>query len=195
VIVHRYWHGPAEPPMEPWLGQVVRKLHPGADVRDWDDQTLPLAALAWADRHQALCARHAANHRGNLVQIRVLHDHGGLWLDHDVIPLRDLRPLCGPQPWVAGLAHLPELSSAWFPAPGHPVLAGMIAAVEATARRGTRPGASPSGVSGTGLMRSVLTPDVRLERRMLPFDRAGRPIGAEPWAVHTWSTSSRHPVI
>jgi hypothetical protein len=63
----------------------------------------------------------------------------------------------------------------------------MIAEIE---QRATTGGTAPS-VSGALLLRRHITPDIELEQRVLPFDRAGRRCCADdPWAVHTWATSS-----
>lgn len=154
-------------PPDRWLSAVVRNLHP--------DDTLQDLQL-----HRGLSpleARQAAN----VTRVWMLHDHGGLWLDNDVVPLRRLTG--APAPWVAECAGRLEGCAMWFPAPGHRFLRILMGLVEA----------APHSLLARHLHHARQLEPIAGEVRVLPFDAHGAPTGVtDPWAVHTWATSSRN---
>jgi hypothetical protein len=115
----------------------------------------------------------------------MLHEHGGLWLDHDVIPLTDLSTVHD-QPWTASLSGTREGCVMWFPEAGHPMCLALF-------EQGL---AAPAGRtpfrSGSVLLGSVGLehPDVLHEPRVLPYNVYGRPTGVQaPLAVHLWHST------
>jgi hypothetical protein len=176
IYVHRYWDGRPEP-VHAWTAQVIRSLHAGTKFVEWTPETLPVPG-------QDLIGSGDVRHDSNLVRYFLLERYGGLWLDHDVIPLRTL--VGAEYAWTAGVGRRYEGSTMWFPRPGHPVLRQLLTAGQ------TRTGPSPRR-SGARLLGEVLrSTDVRCESRVLPFDAAGRPTQGlrEPWAVHLWMSTS-----
>lgn len=179
-MIHRLWLGPDLPPLEPFVGRVIRALHPGWDLED--HESVPLEVAHLLDRADG--PRHASN----VARYWLLWQQGGLWLDHDVVPLRDLRPALGDRPLVAGWQHLREGCVMWFPKPRHPALSELISEV---AVQPANAGHSV-GVSGARLLGRVLRnhPDVGFDPRLAGFDSAGRPVCTDPWVVHLWATSA-----
>lgn len=182
TLVHRFWVGPRCADHD-WITRTVQQAHPAADVADWTLDALP------ADLRAQVDADDSPGHLSNVVRYWSLFEYGGLWLDHDVIPLRDLTG--APAPWMASLRGLREGSAMWFPVPGHPMMAEMLAIALASTK-----GLPPPARSGGRFLRLVGTryPDVGYEERVLPVDAAGRrTVPAEVWAVHLWrETSIRH---
>lgn len=180
-MIHRYWAAgsPGPPPADPWLGAVIANLHPGQVVRDWTDDTIPGRL-----RHRLDADPLTADprHRANVARWWLLARHGGIWLDHDVIPLR-------PLPDGAWTARLDQRCGCAVRVPlGHELPSAMLDAIEAAPRTER---SRPVDVSGDRLLHRVAAGYLGLGSHPLPFDAAGRPvIGATPWAVHLWSTSS-----
>lgn len=178
VMIHRFWVGTPHP-RAAWTGAAIDTSCAG-DRRDWTPATLP----ASIDQPDDPDPRHVAN----LVRYQLLHTFGGLWLDHDVIPLANL--CTGRQPWVAGMGPLRSACAMWFPEPGHPLLEALVDEAADTGPATER--------SGDRHLARLLPRyhDVEVNERVLPFDSTGRRVrglrGA-PMALHLWETSSeRH---
>ncbi len=179
-LIHRYWTGDRPPPAEPWLHQVIARLHPGDPVRDWVDATLPPGLVARLDV-DPLAAD--PRHRANVARWWLLRRYGGIWLDHDVIPLRPLPRGV----WTASLGRTRTGCAIRVPV-GHGLPEAMLDAIDA---RPTSRSARPVDVSGDHLLQRVAAgwPDVAALG--LPFDAVGAPMPVGfPWAVHLWATSS-----
>lgn len=179
-MIHRYWSGPA-PSTEPWIGNTLRQF---GSLKDWTDRTLPASVVAWLDEHAGqVRAEDALRHRANLVRWWILSEHGGVWVDHDVIAFEDLSALR--RPFCAAHSGTPCTSVLGFD-PGHPVPLAALEAINSAplvAERATSP-----AVSGERLLARILTPDVQMQP--LPFDSNGRREG-RPWAVHMYASAGR----
>lgn len=186
MLIHRYWTGPEQPPHEPWLGAVVRSMAGTHEVVDWTDDTLPPAVSMLVDSCTAQVApRYALKHRSNLVRLALLTREGGVWLDHDVIPLVRLDQL--EPPWIAATGSTPCSCAMAFPML-HPMLRRVLsAALDAPGS----PHATSMFVSGEQLIARHLTRDVQLVR--LPFDASGAALRLDAPAalVHTWATGAQ----
>lgn len=179
-MLHRFWIGPSQPESA-WITAVVRRAHPGVKVMDWTWDTLPLTLRNLLDPDDDPV------HLSNMVRYWILHGCGGLWLDHDVIPLRDLTG--APSPWTAALGGRREGGVMWFPVPGHPMLADLLGVGFASLK-----GLPAPARSGALRLQEVGAryPDVGHERRVLPIDATGERVFVdEVWAIHLWSTRSR----
>lgn len=162
MIVHRAWNG--EDPW-PWVTEAIRSTHRGHAITH---HRLPTDDPRTARR------------LSNVLRVKLLHDLGGLWLDHDVVPLRCLADV-SPEPWLAGLGRSPEGCAMWFPEPGHPFLAHCQGSLQV----------DPDELLANVLARALKAHPVRLEPRVLPFDAVGhRTPTFDVWAVHLWGTSS-----
>lgn len=171
-------------PNDPFQRNAIRhtqsnKLHdiidsePGLDVPD----------SATRQVRKADVARHVSN----IIRCQLLYQYGGLWLDNDVIPFKDL---CKQEkPWTATLRAHREGAAMWFPEPGHQALRIMLNVI-----RNHPESQSPScDVSGSNLITRVMDgyPDIGKEERIFPLDAMGRPIRVEPIAIHLWDTASK----
>jgi hypothetical protein len=180
VSVHRFWVGPARP-LHEWITAAVRRAH--SHVVDWSWLSLPpmLADLLDPDDDP--------RHLSNVARYWLLHEYGGLYLDMDVIPLRDLT-VVSPSPWTAALHGRREGCVMWFPQPYHPMLAEAMDRALAASRSQPSPYRSGSHV----LERvGASHPHVALEPRVIPLDALGwRTPASEVWAVKQWETSHRN---
>lgn len=183
-VIHRYWTGPASPPMEPWLGEALRLLNPSEQVVDWTDDTLPADVV---DRADALLVRLEASSpyraRSNVVRLLLLERFGGAWYDHDLIPLVPLEQL----PAVATASHREPRCNCFlrFPA-DHPVIGAALGAIE------TMSAASSSLDIGERLIDRIAGDRPDIARLFLPFDADAVPNPrAWPWAVHVHATGAR----
>lgn len=149
---------------DPWLTAVVQSLHPGDDLHD----------LQLSRKLDPLQARQASN----VARVQQLLDYGGLWLDNDLIPLRRLTD--APAAWVASCRGHLEGCAMFFPAPGHRFLQVLLTLLERT----------PDQLLQRHLQRAERIQPIGRVPQVCPFDAWGKPTGVEPWAVHTWATSS-----
>lgn len=184
-IVWRYWQG--EPsPLEPWLHLAVRSLH--RDVRDLNRDWLEDGCRDLVARNEWKCIpRDRAAHVSNMVRWWYLNRHGGIWLDHDVVPLRSLFGEAG-EAWVSRIGHRYTSCAMQVPA-GHPLCLAMLAAIEDAPPGLTSPETSGEAVLDR-IMRGGDYPDVGAVA--LPHGSDGRATGApDPALVHLWMTGSR----
>lgn len=182
--IHRYWEGGETPVGGQWTVNVIRKLHPGVDLHDW---TPGEVADIVVDESQVK-AVDVVRHRSNVIRYTLLYRHGGLWLDHDFVPLANLFVARRDAAWTASLNGNREGSVLRFPA-GHPFLAAALAEIEKAPRSQRR----SAEVSGARLLDRILVPGVTSEDRVVPFDEAGRLVrraSGPPLGVHLWVTSS-----
>lgn len=177
--IHRYWHGPNPPP---WV-DTVAAMCPTATVTDWTDDTLPPGWVDWLDRMaDQVAPPYQLRHRSNLVRMRLLHERGGIWLDHDVIPLEDITGET--RPWVA--AHRSSVCTCAISLPaGHRSTFDLLRRADTAPHDGT---ARSMDVAGE----HAYKPGVDVLRRQLPFDSLGRPIpDSRPWVVHLFASKAR----
>lgn len=179
TLIHRFWIGPQHQDYR-WITLTVQRAHPDAEVVDWTIETLP------SDLLKLIVIGDDPVHISNIVRYWMLYEFGGLWLDHDVVPLRDLTK--EQKPWTASLDTQREGSSMWFPKVKHPMMKELISVginspinLRAPIRSGGR------------FLREIGNkyPDVGYEERVLPLDSIGqRTKKSEIWAVHLWQTTS-----
>jgi hypothetical protein len=178
-VIHRYWSGRAQPP-NPWLHNLVWQVHGRAvPVVDWTDEQLPAEVVAWLDSHRLeVRPPDRLRHRANMVRWWLLRAHGGVWLDHDVVPLAPVLDL--PRPWSAALS-----SSRVGCAIG--LDAGDLFAETMLSAMPCVPGVGRSSldVSGDRLL-CTLAPG-RMERVPLLFDGQGNINDPAAPLVHLWA--------
>lgn len=181
-MIHRYWTGTAEPPLGPWVADAIANLHPGTQLHDWTDGSIPPELSQWLDagQHKVLTDERL-RHRANMARWWLIYQHGGIWLDHDVIPLRNLSGL---GPAVAAVGS--DRSSAIIVAPrGHELARWMLTAIDkyqGAPRTSYR-------VSGDAVLAGAPFPRLGLIR--FPLDAAGQSLHVDdPAAVHLYNTSS-----
>lgn len=156
-VIHRYWEGPGPDPYFPVAGAT-----------DWTPDTLPMQRPP-GDSRQA----------SNVIRFMLLHIFGGLWLDHDIRPIRPVEEWARGPLWVAGVGRQPEAGIVWAPRPGDPLMLEM--AVWCALH--------PDQTAAAGL-HAVLPARVSV-RDWYSYDAAGRRRPGNPVVEHLWSTSGR----
>lgn len=184
-MIHRLWIGPKSDHHE-WTRHVIESVH-GESPKDWTLAEL-LQRFPDAGLHPDLHPRHNAN----IARYHLLWWYGGLWMDHDVIPL---APLTLPEPYTAAVGGVRTGCVLNFPMQAHPMLEEIVRLIR------DDPALPIPDRSGQTLIDVVgrRHPEVRMEPRVIPFDRNGKiqPLDGTPLAVHGWSSSfpaSRDPL-
>jgi len=167
-LIHRYWTGPDEPPVDPPVGTV------------WHDGDLPYSIAAWVDAREAqVRPSDVPRHRSNMVRWWLLLEHGGLWLDHDA-RLHDDPPDGN---WVAAANPFHACAAAIQLLPRHPLAYAML---DHIARQPPSTRTAPQVSGAHPLTNLARHHNVRLE----PIPGPGRP---PTWISHDWATSmTRH---
>jgi len=166
--------------MSEWTLAVLRDLHPHWEFMEHDHSPI-------IDESQVK-PEDLVRHTSNMIRYQVLGEIGGIWVDHDVIPLRSFEPLAQAGAFTASIEGHREGSVLGFP-PGHPMLAHLLHEIGANSIRDLK-SCSLSGAETLDRIGRSYS-DVRLEPAVLPFDAMGHSTGVrDPYCVHLWSTSS-----
>lgn len=175
--IHRYWNGDPDPAAG-WTATAISATCRGT-LTEWDLGALIGAGLLAADE-----ATGDHRHVANIARYALLHRYGGLWLDHDLVPLGDLTAEL--DPWVAGVGSRPEGFAMWFPEPGHPALAAILDELRTMPGDGPAPARSGAQV----LAAHVARHQVAVRPDLAPLDSTGRvSYRGRPLAIHLWATS------
>jgi mannosyltransferase OCH1-like enzyme len=195
---HQAWIGPAERPAwaDAWTARW-RELHPAWELIEWRfDGTWSGTDRAW-DR-SGLLARASAcrpQQAANIVRLELLDRFGGVWLDHDMEPLRPIDELLvGAEAAAAPFRFAPGVNNSFMAAsPGHPWIRRCLALMRE--RDPDRPLSM-----GSRMVTDALGPDVVvLPRLAILQDIAWREIGkrfrppAESRAVHHFASVEKLP--
>lgn len=173
--IHRFWIGPPRS-SHPFITACVRNLYADAILNDWNIESVP------AELRKLLDPQDDPRHLANVVRYWMLLDEGGLWLDHDVLPITNPGPR--PTAWTAALRNRREGCAMWFPRPGHPMPAELLKA--ALAGDPHLPSVQRSGAMILNRIGKGFG-DVGLEPGVIPFDSSGRLTHVWPvLAVHLW---------
>ena len=92
--IHRVWLGDATPlARDVAFGAQWLDLHPGWDLIEWDDERVESLRPLILDR----LYEHAPTvvHRADIVRVEVVYRFGGMYVDYDMEPLRNVEPLIG----------------------------------------------------------------------------------------------------
>lgn len=176
--IHRFWTGPL-PTTEPYHGVVLSRL---GRLHDWTDSTLPPEVVDWLDRSaEQVTEATRAQHRGNMVRWWALRLHGGIWFDHDALPVVRLEELG--ELWTCAVSEQQRTTcGAAFPV-GHPLPVAMLDHI----RHHAGPGMPSWELSGDRAMDRLCPPDV--PRIVLPLDAAGHLTGAPARIMHSWAST------
>lgn len=134
-IIHHIWLGPAamHPDMVTWR-EGWAQLHPGWVMKLWRDHpdgSLACGEERLAPRYPELLAKccHLVQ-RSNIWRVEVMHAQGGLYLDTDMEPIRNVEPILEGRDAVAA-QHFFGVGTCGFAfvaaIPGHPWLAEALA--------------------------------------------------------------------
>lgn len=188
-MIHLYWH--TDPPEDVRNTAERWRELTDHDVAIWTpDQLAELHERARATISGVHPPDHV-RHLANISRWALLVEHGGMWADTDVWPLRDPGdyPDRG-EPWCAAIGNLPTPFICGGPA-GHPLWARTLD-IALDNPQGTSPGAS----GGRLLGETANLHELHLEPAALfcEHDSAGRPM-PEPaegrYTTHEWRTSSQ----
>lgn len=109
-IIHRYWSGPVMPQRYRDYGQAWQAMNPGWELRDWTDSDLPVLAnqriydqlAAGADAPVPLPPDVAiATQRADVIAYELIHEHGGIYINCDLEPLRPIEGQLPDMAWAA----------------------------------------------------------------------------------------------
>lgn len=186
-VIHRWWTG-ERPPFEAEHTAAIRHWCPGWDLVDHDDDA---DLNEWAGWFAPLVLeRDQARHRSNVIRYRVLFEHGGIWLDHDVKVLQSLDRLRA-SPRLAAVGRQPE-GSMMAMTPAHPFLWALLLRIGGDVARQLPADIAPQR-SGGRVLREVWPAHagtVVLDRSTIPHDASGaRNYVGVPLAEHRWHTT------
>jgi Glycosyltransferase sugar-binding region containing DXD motif len=187
-MIHLYWH--TDPPPDVQQAAIDWRQVAGEDATIWTPDDLP----DLVERARASCEDVAeidhVRHVANIARWHLLHEHGGVWADTDVKPLR--RPngyLSRPSPWCAGLGSVPTPFICGGPA-RHDLWARTLAAAL------DHPQGSSPAASGGRLLQSMAQPselDLVPAKLFSERDASGRLLATPPggrYCTHEWRTSA-----
>lgn len=177
-IIHRFWDGPPND-LNDWSRHAVETLHPNDTLIQWNAHSCPV------NIHQVK-EEDVVRHISNVTRYAALYLYGGIWLDHDVVPLCNLFEHTINNS-VTGLNEKREGCFMRFES-GHPFLEEALRLIR------TKPisnKAKSTDVSGARLLNEVSIP-VSIDSRILPFDAVGTWTNQDQIiAVHMWETSRK----
>lgn len=172
--IFRWWSSHIPPHTAFWTANVIKDLHPKCKLIDVYDN-----------------GEDDPRHLSNIFRLQKLYKYGGLWLDHDVIPLTNLTTI-SKYPWTASLYGRREGAVMWFPEPEHPWLKLVLQAAENASFNLASP--YRSGEHVLNLIDPQNKFDIGRESRVFPFDALGNRVYEvdKPIAVHMWASSNRN---
>jgi len=95
-LFHRIWLGSAIPAESDEWWQTWEQLHPGWDLVTWTEANLPrLTNQRIYDEAETLTAGNVWQFRSDIARYELLAEHGGVYLDTDFEPRRNIEPLLG----------------------------------------------------------------------------------------------------
>lgn len=194
-MIHIYWH--TEPDAKLQARAERWRVLNGVDVKVWTPETVGDVVAGAEATIDAVLERDRVRHIANIVRWTLLAEHGGMWADADVTPLKPFPPYEGvgsllepPRPWCAAIGAAPTPFVCGGPA-GHPLWGRVLD--EAL----DEPYGSSASASGGALLARVVAPH---ELALVPTDlfaehdaRGQRltPIPGGRLADHAWATASR----
>lgn len=181
-MIHRFWMGPP-PPHAEWVKRMIETHMPGEELKDWNLVNVPAEVDLACDLRVE--PGDQPRHLANLVKWWALAEYGGVWLDHDVIPLKDLREA---EPYTAAIPGPVRVACVVnLPEPGSRMALTRLEDMKTRTHSSRR----TPWVSGDYALNSGDYPEVGY--RFLPYDALGRRIQNTPlWVMHLWETSSRN---
>lgn len=190
-MIHRYWDDPdTTPAHSAWTTKVITNLHPEHELHDWTRDDLPDKLLTLLDeldvnvRHEDIPRHHA-----NIVRWWLLREYGGIWLDHDILPLRNLSSPTRDYTAAVGNERVSCVLSF--------VRSDLVNKIFDTICNNARncpPDSTSMEASGDRVLNRFLNPSIWA--RQLPFRSDGKvnkglgPDIGEPWAVHFFHTTT-----
>ena len=173
-LIHQDWDGP-EDPLERFSRKSVQAQNPRLEYRRWSRETVGVDLTGVDD----------VRDRSNIARYWALYEHGGWWVDSDVVVFEPFSKFTAPP--VVGWLHGAQ-----------PALIGCVKGntdihrclIEARLRVGS---GHPPDTTGLRQVRQHLT-NWNREARIFPLDSNGNRIGREsPLGVHLWRITGDDP--
>lgn len=189
-VFHRVWLGKKQMPRDfEDFGKQWLELHPGWEMYTWTDKNLgPLRVGDIAAWHQAP----AHSQRSDVIRFLALNYYGGVYVDTDVEPVKNIEPLLRDQTFVAGREDESTVCTAVIASvPRHPVMQRAIRELS-----GGIPEGAPKSWTGPpvltkatkGQQASILPPEVFYPYHWREPERRGEAF-PDAYAVHHWAGS------
>jgi FkbM family methyltransferase len=119
---HFVWLGGAMPSRFDRYVRQWQELHPGWQVRVWGDDD-----LGFLENRSEFDAAANFAEKADIARYEIVHREGGVYVDCDVEPLRNIEPLLVGAQFVVGEETPSVYAIGWFAGvPGHPVLRYVI---------------------------------------------------------------------
>jgi len=152
------------------------------EVVDWTDHKLPGELLRLCDTADRLVVSSDRwRHRANIVRWWLLREHGGIWLDHDVVPLSRVDQLA--ERWTAAARNYRVTCALGFPK-GDPLPIRMLARLDVFLEAMNPPMHSAT-VVGSRALDDLVDPGV--EAINLLVDGHGDLVNARSPLLHLWA--------
>lgn len=209
-IIHRIWLDDPMPELFVAYGKRWRELHPGWEVREWRDSRSvpPLRNQELFDRARDVCPQDWKRFQADLLRLELLWQHGGVYSDTDVEPLRPFGPLLRPPggafaAWSANTrknGERPITQAILGATQQHPFIAECLEQLPDSIRQyGDRPLAQMIGPWHlTRIYRAMAQPGITIHPPELfypqsdPDRDAGRAVSLDgAYAWHRWNSSLR----
>jgi mannosyltransferase OCH1-like enzyme len=124
--IHQIWIG-SEPPAEVLLlAETLKKHNPDFEYKLWRDADLASFGL---DTSPLFWAAPNWGERADIFRYCILHKHGGIYCDMDIICYQSFEPLIHGIDFFAGIpdfSHCEILNAVIGCVPGHPIMARML---------------------------------------------------------------------
>ena len=138
-VIHRVWLREEMPePFRTW-GTEWRRLHPGWTLIDWHEPPdIILPDVFWNARE--LCDDDWVRWEADVLRLVILYTWGGVYVDTDIEPLRNLEPLLAGRHCVVGRSPYNRrgkrpITNAFMAAePNHPYLKALVDGLDEAAK-------------------------------------------------------------
>lgn len=206
-IIHQWWVGDLPAHIETWMGRWP-ELHPGWEYRLWSDEFPGVLSKdlrrCWDMVPDLWRENTVARIRSNIVRYWLLLEHGGVWVDADIQPLKPIDPFrmfdCW-LPWTSDRSGTYPMNAPWGSVPGHRLPAecvrDLLDAHERKARgekvdlTGPRYVAARVGGDVTVVAEGLFNPYGWQETADYPLDTDFAALFPQAYTVHHWNYARR----
>ena len=193
-VIHYCWFG--RNPKSPLIERCIKSWHeklPDFEIREWNEDNFDVSAhkytkAAYSDKKWAFVSDYA--------RLKILEEHGGIYLDTDMFVLRDMAPLLGDELFIGKEDDVYVNAAILGSVPAHPFLKSLIQKYELLVER------VPIPIVATNLLKeNTFNIKVYDKEYFYPFSSEtiknfdGSNAPAQSYAVHLWDYSWGNPVV
>jgi len=196
-VFHRIWLDEPVPEHLERFWQRFIDLHPGFEFVTWNDST----QLGWLRCKSVFDRARTWAGKSDVLRYEVMYEHGGIYVDTDVEPLRSFAELLeDPRPFAAWEDERLICPTVLGSPPGHDAFAAVLALLPTWSKRypSTKPNYATGPFPFTHVWRN------RTDVRLLPpvtfypvhwsaRERLGGPYPVESFCVHHWQAGWKLP--